>query len=245
MDTIKYVQVLSVIVLITVTIKKTLCWNVEGYLEYESVDKGLGLPLSALKTITFRENVSYSEFDESKIRQLLSSIVDVVFWGQVGKTVNDLQVDENQLITKFSKKLLEDINRKLDKNDKQFNIIKQNIVSKNHTTSKEYIISSNHIIYREGKMYGFVLNVQSLWTNPGLELKGLVVVEPSGIIMEADILMLKNENQSKYRDYGDSLSFIQSEAIMKDKSYEDKVSQKQAYGLLQDRGISSKSFSSS
>lgn len=248
MNTIKYLQVFSITILIIVI--TALSWKLrltykECYDESESVDKGYGLPLSALKTITFGKNTSYREIDEDEIKQLTSLLVDVVFWSKVGEPVQNLDIDDKELLSKLSKKLVDTFNKKLEQNDKPFNVIRDNIVSKNNTASNEYLISSKHIIYREGKMYGFVLNIQSLWTNPDLELKGFTSVNPSGIIMEDDIFMIKNENQSNYREYGDSLSFIQSEAIMKDNSYENEVSQKQAYGLLQDRGISSKSFSSS
>jgi hypothetical protein len=221
------------------------------YEESESIEKGLGLPLSALKTITFAPNTSYSEIGEDEIERLTSSLVSVVFWGHLGKPVYNLETNDDQLLPKISKQITDTINKQIKNNDKPFNILKEKIISKYDSTTNEYVISSKHILYRDGKMYGFVVNVQSIWTNPTLELKGFSEVKPTGIIMQDNIIMLKNEDQSNYksqsdnsREYGDSLSFIQSEAIMKDKSYENEVSQKQAYGLLQDRGISSKSFSS-
>lgn len=247
MDTIKYLQVFSLIVLILVT---SLMWILrpsynEGYEESESIDKGLGLPLSALKTITFAPNTSYSEIGEDEIKKLTTSLVDAVFWGHLGKPIYKLKVDDNQLLTQISKQLLNNINKKINENDTPFNIIKDKLISKDDSTTNEYVITSKHIIYREGKMYGFVINVQSLWTNQATELKGFSEVKPTGIIMQDNITMLKNEDESNYkphgansREYGDLYSFIQGEAIMKDKSYEDNVTQKQAYGLLQDRGLS-------
>ena len=95
-------------------------------------------------------------------------------------------------------------------------------------------------------MYGFILSVTTLISKQTLELTGFAEVEPTGIIMEDNIFMLGSsdtmDNTKNYRVYNDTSSFLQSEAIMRDKSYEDDITQKQIYGLLQDRGISSKSF---
>lgn len=242
MDTIKYVQVFSLIVLILV-ISLTSSFK-EGYQGNVSIEKGLGLPLSALNTITFRANTSYSEIGKDEIEKLASSSVGAVFWGRLGKPVNKLNVDNEQLLTKISKHLLDTINKQIKDNEQPFSIINDEIMSIYDSTTNEYVISSKHILYRDGKMYGFVVNVQSIWNNPNLDLQGFSEVKPTGIIMQDSIVMLQNKDQSNYREYGDSLSFIQSEAIMEDKSYENEVSQKQAYGLLQDRGISSKSFTS-
>jgi hypothetical protein len=247
MDTIKYLQVFSVIILVLIT---CLTWLLrpsykEKYEESESIEQGLGLPLSTLKTITFAPNAYYSEIGEDEIEKLTSSQVSAVFWGHLGKPVYNFKVDDNQLLTQISAQMLNTINKKINENDKPFSIIKDKIMSKYDSTTDEYVISSKHIIYREGKMYGFVIDVQSLWNNPSLELKGFSEVKPTGIIMQDNILMLKNEDQSNYkpqgansREYGDLYSFIQGEAIMKNKSYEDNVTQKQAYGLFQDRGLS-------
>lgn len=246
MNTIKYLQIFLIIVLLLVT---SLSWKVtsslrERYTECESIDKGLGLPLSAIKTINFIGRTSYKEMDESRIIALTSPLNDIVFWGEVTDQNRTLNVNDDRLLKILSNKLLT-INNRLEKGEKPFKVIRGKIMSKYDTTTKEYKISSKHIIYREGKMFGFVLNVESLWTNPDLELRGCTEVIPTGILMEDSIFMLKNEDQSNFdvkgrnsREYGDFYSFIQSEAIMKDRSYEDDVTQKQAYGLLQDRGLS-------
>lgn len=249
MNTIKYLQVFSILALII-----SLCflhlsyirkqYQREQYYECESIDKGSGLPLSVLKTISFRENTSYSEIGEDAIKKLTSSLVDMVLWGTIKEQIDTLALNHNDLLNLISEQLLLKLNKQLDASETPFTIINQTITSKHDTSSQEYLISSKHLIYREGKMYGFLLNVQSLWKNPTLDFKGFTEVTPTGIVMEDNIFMIKNDNkpEQNYRDYGDSVSFIQSEAIMKDKEYEDEVSQKQMYGLLQDRGISAKSF---
>jgi hypothetical protein len=248
MNTIKYLQLFSILVLII-----SLCfldlsyirkyYQHEGYYECESVDKGSGLPLSVLNTITFRNNTSYSEIGEDEIKRLTSSMVDMVLWGTIKKPVDELSLNHNDLLKIISEQILLRINKQLDASETPFRMVNHSITSKHNTSSQEYIISSKHLIYREGKMYGFLINVKSLWTSPTVELKGLTEVIPTGIVMEDNIFMVRNDSmQNNFRDYSDSVSFIQSEAIMKDKEYEDKISQKQIYGLLQDRGISAKSF---
>jgi hypothetical protein len=250
MNTIKYLQLFSISILILIISISFLdlsyirrqCQH-EGFDECESVDKGSGLPLSVLNTITFRNNTSYSEIGEEEIRRLTSSVVDIVFWGTIKEPVDKLSINDNNVLKQVSEQLLSKLNEQLDASENPFTVINQSITSKHNTSSQEYIISSKHLIYREGKMYGFLLNVQSIWTNPKLDLKGFVEVTPTGIVMEDNILMVRNDNKTNnYRSYGDSVSFIQSEAIIKDKEYEDNVTQKQMYGLLQDRGISAKSF---
>jgi hypothetical protein len=92
-------------------------------------------------------------------------------------------------------------------------------------------------------MYGFILDIETLWTYDSIELKGFTKVEPKGIILQDNIIMLKSDNNtSNNREYGDSISFIQGEAIMKDIKYEDDVMKHQMYGLFIDRGINSKSY---
>lgn len=249
MNTIKYLQLFSILILIV-----SLCffdlsyiskrYNQEGYYECESVDKGLGLPISILNTITFRKNTSYSEIGENDIKRLANLLVDSVLWSTIKEPVSaNLLLNDNEILRKLSEKILQKINKELDASEIPFTTVNQSITSKHTTSSQEIVISSRHLLYREGKMYGFILKVQSLWTNPGLELKGVTEATPTGIVMQDNIFMLKNDNDTtNYKDYGDAASFIQSEAIMKNKEYEDNVSQKQMYGLLQDRGISSKSF---
>lgn len=244
MNTIKYLQVFSITTIVIVLGLLITSSSKESYSECESVDKGLGLPLSVLQTIAFRRNTSYSEFDDDKIKNITSSLVDAVFWGDMKESISELKLDDNALLDKLSKRILDSVNKKLDKDEQPFKIVQQTITSKHSTTTKDYLISSRHVLYREGKMYGFVLNATSLWTNQNLELRGFTEVNPTGIVMEDEIFMLNTQDQEKYRKYGDSLSFIQSEAIMKDKSYEDDITQQQIYGLLQDRGISAKSFAS-
>lgn len=248
MNTIKYIQLFSLLVLLI-----SLCvfdlsyirkeYQREQYYECENIDKGYGLPLSVLNTIAFRENTSYSEIGEDAINKLVSPLVDIVLWGAIKEPIQKLALSDNNILTILSEQLLSKLNKQLDASEKPFTVVNQSIVSKHNTSSQDYIISSKHVIYREGNMYGFVVNIQSLWTNPKLDLKGFTEVKPTGIVMEDNMFMVMNDNTKKnYRDFGDSLSFIQSEAIIKDKKYEDEISQKQIYGLLQDRGISAKSF---
>jgi len=250
MNTIKYLKVLSIIVIVVIvimlgltTVLRNKTQYKENYNECESVDNDYGLPLSVLKTIVFRKNTSYSELGYDEIKSITSTLVDAVFWGKITENNKTLKIDDSKLLETLSKQLLDSINNKIDKNEKPFKMIKHVIVSKSDTTTQDYIISSRHVIYREGKMYGFTLNVKSLWTKQNLELKGFTEVEPTGIIMEDNIFMLNDTTDiGNYREYNDSLSFIQSESIMKDKSYEDDITQRQIYGLFQDRGISAKSF---
>lgn len=249
MNTIKYLQLFSILILIISICVFDLSYirsqyKIEKYYECESIDKGYGLPLSVLNTITFRNNTSYSEIGEDEIRRLTNSMVDIVLWGQIKEPMMKLSLSDNDLLVYLSEALLSKLNKQLDASEKPFTTVSQSIISKHNTSSQEYAISSKHLIYRDGKMYGFLLNVQSLWTKSKLELKGFTEVTPTGIVMEDNIFMITNSNETdqNYRDYGDSVSFIQSEAIIKDKEYEDDISQKQMYGLLQDRGISAKSF---
>lgn len=251
MNTIKYLQVFLIIVLIIsiCCLEISYIGNIykqEGFLEYENVDIGSGLPLSVLSTITFKNNTSYSEIGENEIKQLTRRMVDMFFWGTIKEPVSELVLNDEDLLHTLSEHILAKINKQLDASEQPFMVMNQSINSKHMTSSQEYIISSTHLIYREGKMYGFILNIISLWTVPRLELKGFTEVTPFGILMEDDILLISNDNNNKnYREYGDSASFIQSEVITKDKEYENNVSQKQIYGLLQDRGISATSFAQS
>ena len=248
MNTIKYLQLLSILILIISLYFVDLSYirkqyQQEGYYECESIDKGLGLPLSVLNTITFRNNTSYNEIGENEIKRLTSAMVDMVIWATIKDPVTKLLLNDDDILNILSKQILSKINKQLDASVKPFTIVNHSITSKYNTSSQEYIISSQHLVYRDGKMYGFLLNVQSVWTSPNLELKGFTEVTPTGIVMEDNIFLLKNnEKTQNYRDYGNITSFIQSEVIMKGKDYEDDISQKQMYGLLQDRGISANSF---
>lgn len=250
MNTIKYLQLFSILGLIISLYILDLSYirkqyQHEGYYEFESVDKGSGLPLSVLTTITMGNNTSYKEIGEGEIRNLTSPLVNMVVWGTTTDpvTAEELSYNDNDLLKLLSEDILSRLNKQLDASEPLFTMVNHSINSKHTTSSQEYIIASQHLIYREGKMYGFILDVESLWTNPKLELKGFTKVTPTGIVMEDNIFMLRNDSErNNYRDYGDNLSFIQGEAIMKDQEYEEDVSQRQRYGLLQDRGISTKSF---
>jgi len=250
MDTIKYLQLFSILILFISLYFSDISYirkqyYREHYYEIESIDKDLGLPLSVLNTITFRDNTSYSEIGENEIQKLTRQVTDMVLWGSIKETIETLTLNDEDLLKQISEQLLLKLNKQLDASESVFTIINQSIISKYNTSSNEYLISSKHLIYREGKMYGFLLSVESLWTNPKLDLKGFTKVTPTGIVMEDNIFMIRNDNtKNNFRDYSDTMSFIQNEAIMKDKDYEDDISQEQMYGLFQDRGISAKSFTS-
>lgn len=256
MNTIKYIQLFTITII--VCILTIHCWRIlclinkykikslnEGFIdrnEYENIDNELGLPLSATNTMEFRNNTSYSEIDESEIRKLLFPLTNMVLWANELEPVDKLLLTDTDLLKLITLELLSKINKK-DNEDSPFTVIKQYMISKNATKSNEIVTLSKHIIYRDGKMYGFIILVETLWTKDDLKLKGFTKVEPTGIILQDKLSLLDNEyNASTFRSYGDNLSFIQGEAIMKDKKYEDDILQKQTYDLLQDRGISAKSL---
>ena len=100
MNTIKYLSITIIAIVVILLGLTTLLRNKtqykEEYNECESVDKGYGLPLSVLKTITFRSNTSYSELGYDEIKRITQSLVNAVFWGTITDDKPQLKVDDKQ-----------------------------------------------------------------------------------------------------------------------------------------------------
>jgi hypothetical protein len=246
MNTIKYLKfflLLLLLIINSVIGSKIISNHIEKYTNYHTINSDYGLPLSTLNTITFRDNTSYKEINENEVRKLLFPLVNTVSWGEVNELIDSLVLNDTEMTKIINKELLMSLEKQINIEEPKFQVIKSNIITKYKTTTNELLITSKHIIYRDGRMYGFILDIQTLWTYDSIELKGFTKVEPTGITLQDNIVIIQSDNNtSNNREYGDSKSFIQGEAIMKDNKYEDDLMKHQMYGLLIDRGINSKSY---
>lgn len=106
----------------------------------------------------------------------------------------------------------------------------------------EYLVSFDLLVYREGKMYGFLLEVTAA-LSASKRFAGFVSVMIKDTILEDKIHLLPGPTNSIFRDYHESSAqFNEDERIVQDNEYENDVFQRQQYGLLKDMGISMQSI---
>lgn len=231
---------------------------VENYRDLDVLIADKGLPLSFTKGLNVRDNTYYKEVDGNTIDTVLVNLIDVLY-KDMDRSVKKQTPEELASIDKkisatktISQRLLTTLNKELNKtkSDKDNFKLLINDVQMMETAGigTDLIITTRHIVHRESRMYGFVIYIKSLWSsfNETTSFKGIIHTEVTGILPEDALQVVKGcehvEARDMFRPYTDSVTFIQSEAIMKSKQYEEDIIKEQVYGLSQDRGISSLSF---
>lgn len=230
--------------------------------ELDTLIHDKGLPLSYTQTLNVKDNSYYKEIDGDAISKVLSTMVNASSSGNVssGKdhqaTVDSIRKSTSLWnLNQVTDRLLDVLNKELNKSmgpKDAFRLVSENIQKMEATTNNEQLMTSRHIVHRQGRMFGFVIIIQSLWSesykSSGSPIQDLYITkaEAVGILPEDALQMVKgcdtDEAANPFRPYGDAPSFIQSEAIMKPKEYEEAIIKEQVYGLSQDRGVSSSSF---
>lgn len=262
MITITYINIIVLtFVLIISTVLGSISNKSNKYLEnYRDLDVLIadkGLPLSFTKGLNVRDTSYYKEVDGNTIDAVLVNLIDVLY-KDMDRTIKKqtpeelASFDEKISVTKtISQRLLTTLNKELNKtkSDKDnFKILINDVQMMETTEGTDLIITTRHIVHRESRMYGFVIYIKSLWSNfnETTLFKGIIHTEVTGILPEDALQVVKGcenvEGRDMFRPYTDSMTFIQSEAIMKSKEYEEDIIKEQVYGLSQDRGISSLSF---
>lgn len=243
MTSIKYI---NIIVLLFVLIVSTLFGsrgNIETFIENDK-----GLPLSSIKDMSNVRQTSYfKEVDGEPIDKSLVHMIDINYNDKEdsGTMAQEPQhiANVDVIASKLTSRLNADFNKASSPKD-EFKSVLNEIESIRSTKGTDNTMVTRHIVHREARMYGFVIFIKSLW-GVNNQFKGIYKVEVSGIVPE-DVLSkvegINNMEQAMYRPYSDSKSFVQSEAIMKPIQYEQDIIKQHEYGLLQDRGISSKSW---
>jgi hypothetical protein len=217
---------------------------------FETVSYEKGLSLNAIDTMQIKNNVYYNEIDKKAISIIIGVLTNVVFLGDIVSDTPIISITDDEILERVSETILTSLNKSIQEYDKftfkiPFTNVIHEIISKQSTSTNEYIIQTRHVVHRESKMYGFVIVAKSIWKSDTMEMRGFVDIEPTGIVFEDMIEMYKGKDINQpmaYRSYGDTSSYIQEEVIMKTQDFEEDVVNKQVYGLLKDRGISSKSF---
>jgi hypothetical protein len=259
MPTITYINiiVLLFVLILTTVLGSTSTTYIETYRDLDVLIADKGLPLSFTKGLNVRDTTYYKEVDGETIDKVLVQLIDVLYkdGGRIEKkqTMEELaSLDKKTSATsKISQRLITRLNMELNKTKSKkddFKVLISDIQSMETTQGTEFIITTRHIVHRESRMYGFVIYIKSLWNNVNevSSFKGIIQSEVKGILPEDALQAVKGcdklESDHHFRPYTDTVSFIQSEAIMKSKQYEDDIIKEQVYGLSQDRGISSLSF---
>jgi hypothetical protein len=259
MPTITYINiiVLLFVLILTTVLGSTSTTYIETYRDLDVLIADKGLPLSFTKGLNVRDTTYYKEVDGETIDKVLVQLIDVLYkdGGRIEKkqTMEELaSLDKKTSATsKISQRLITRLNMELNKTKSKkddFKVLISDIQSMETTQGTEFIITTRHIVHRESRMYGFVIYIKSLWNNVNevSSFKGIIQSEVKGILPEDALQAVKGcdkfESDHPFRPYTDTVSFIQSEAIMKSKQYEDDIIKEQVYGLSQDRGISSLSF---
>lgn len=260
MPTITYIKIFVLFfVLILCCILGTIYQNhkLEHYIsELDTLIHDKGLPLSYTETLNVKDNSYYKEIDGATISKVLSSMVNASSAGNVSAAINSISGSTslwnlNQVTDRLLEVLNKEFNMSMGPKD-AFKLISENIQKVEATTNNEQLVTSRHIVHRQSRMFGFVIIIQSLWSesykssNSPIQDLYIIKAEAVGILPEDALQMVKgcdtDEAANPFRPYGDAPSFIQSEAIMKPKDYEEAIIKEQVYGLSQDRGISSSSF---
>jgi hypothetical protein len=268
MPTITYINIivlLFVLILTTVlgSTSTTSTTLIETYRDLDVLIADKGLPLSFTKGLNVRDTTYYKEVDGETIDEVLVQLIDVLYkdesTSEKKQTIEELaSLDKRTSATsKISQRLITRLNKELNKTKSKkddFKVLISDVQSMETTEGTEFIITTRHIVHRESRMYGFVIYVKSLWNSvnevtsstSSTSFKGIIQSEVTGILPEDALQAVKGceqlEASNLFRPYTDNVSFIQSEAIMKSKKYEDDIIKEQVYGLSQDRGISSLSF---
>lgn len=241
---------INIIVLLFVLIVTTMFGSSipSKYIE-TYVETNKGLPLSSIKDINVRDTSYFKEVDGEAVDKSLVHLIDINYDDK-----GDLELVSQQpqsqhiasvdvIASKLTARLNADFN-KTNKTKDEFKSVLNEIESVRSTLGTDFTMVTRHIVHREARMYGFVIFIKSLW-DVNNQFKGIYRVEVTGIISEDVLEKVEGTNkmeQAMYRPYNDSKSFIQSEAIMKPIQYEEDIVKEHEYGLLQDRGISSKSW---
>lgn len=261
MNTITYINIIVLtFVLIISTVLGSMSSRkryVETYRDLDVLIADKGLPLSFTKGLNVRDTTYYKEVDGETIDTVLLNLIDILYKNMdrsvKKQTPEELaSIDKKIGVTKtISQRLLNTLNKELNKtkSDKDnFKILNNDVQMMETMEGTDLIITTRHIIHRESRMYGFVIHIKSLWSsfNETTSFKGIIHTEVTGILPEDALQAVKGceqlETRNMFRPYTDNPTFIQSEAIMKSKQYEDDIIKEQVYGLSQDRGISSLSF---
>lgn len=263
MSTITYINIIVLLFVLIVTSvlgARTSSTYIESYRDLDVLIADKGLPLSFTKGLNVRDNTYYKEVDGEKVDEALVKLIDVLYKDD-GRSEKKLTLEElasfddkTDATQKISQRLLTRLNIELNKTKSKkddFKLLISDVQLIEKTKGTDIVVTTRHIVHRESRMYGFVIYVVSLWMKSSsakedYSLKGIIKSEVTGILPEDALQAVKgcehSETSNIFRPYTDSVSFIQSEAIMKSQQYEDDIIQDQVYGLLQDRGISSKSF---
>lgn len=227
---------------------------IEMYNDLDVLIADKGLPLSFAKGLNVRDTSYYKEVEGDAIDAVLVHMIDILYKDDAQDKTIDKTIDMASIVEKtdapqiISQRLVKSLNKELNKKQNKvddFSVLISDIQGVENTLGTDYVITTRHIVHRASRMYGFVIFIRSLWTTNN-KLKGVFKYEVTGILPEDALQTVQGCNQTEannvFRPYTDSVSFIQSEAIMKSKQYEDNIIKEQVYGLSQDRGISSKSF---
>jgi len=163
----------------------------------------VGMPLVLLDTIQPKKQMFFTEINGSDIEELLKSI-------SPSKTINQL---------------IDNINTSLQQYDQYtYNIPFK--VLQNITIDKQ---TSQLLIYRNGKMYGFLLNYNNKTGN----------AHATGFVLEQDINSYKGLDDIVFQSYplkNESVPLWSNSDVVR-------TLQQQADAINQDRGISASSFS--
>jgi len=202
----RYVLLLMLIlvcVMSAYSISQTKVSHIEAFEPMYATRIDNGVPLVLLDTIKPKQQVYFREIDNSDIQELLKSI-------SPSKSINDF---------------IDSINASLQQYDKYtYNIpfrVLQNIAIDKQT--------SQLLIYRNGKMYGFLLNYNNETGN----------AHATGFVLEQNINSYKGLGEVGFHTY----PLENARVPLWSKSDVVKTLQQQADAINQDRGISASSFS--
>jgi len=223
-------------------IPETLNNEKERYVDYETLNGSeMGLPLSITDSLNSTARAHFNEIDGLTMKKKLGVLPNVLAVGDIVSRSANIPITYTKLLRIISEKMLQNVN---EGEDKPFTVVNQVVLNKSLSSVDQYNITVRHVLYREGKSYGFVVITKSLFDKTTLDFSGFYEALPVGVVLEDTIKNIQGidtDNDTRYREYGDNTSFIQGEAIMKTKEYEEEITRQQIYGLLQDRGISAKS----
>lgn len=161
-----------------------------------------GLPLVLLDTITPKKQVYFTELNQGDIENLIMNV-------SPSRSVDDLINKINTMIKEYDPFTY----------DNPYKIIRQNEIN-------DDIIQL--LIYRDGKMYGFVVEY--------IVSSGRAIV--TGFVLEQDIQTYMGDNGEHSYTYP-----ISNEMMYKNKEQIEALLQQQASAIYQDRGIRAMSFS--
>ena len=168
-----------------------------------SIQFDTGIPLTLLDTVKPKEQVYFTELSKQNIINLVksaspsTSIVDFV-----QKLNNNLPMYDS-----FTYKT-------------PYRLVRANTVD---GATNVYQI----VIYREGKMYGFVVNYV-----PNSKLS-----KPIGFILEQDIRMIQGTSEPSYKNYD-----IKNDSVVHSTADIEAILHQQAQAIFEDRGLKAASF---